>query len=182
MAIVRLINPMGDRRKGGNMSHRRHHFRRRRNPFASANVSGLAVKVAGGLGGGIASAVVPGMLSSSFNSGWTGVLSGLVVAGGGAWLLKRMSPNAGEGWLIGGLLQVAGRASSLLIGKNLVSFSLSGYGPLTFPLPTPGYTPGGAAMIPASAAVAKTATRGVSVINPGGGANATTAKYSKFAA
>ena len=140
------------------MSHtRRHHSsRRHRNPFSTGGVGPLAVKIAGGLGGGIAAATVPGMLSSSFSTGWTGVAGGAVVALGGAWLLRRMSPNAGEGWLIGGLLQTAGRVAQLLIGRNLVSFSLSGYGPLQFPVPTPAYRLNAGAsvvpMVPGSAA------------------------------
>lgn len=166
--------------------HRRHHHRRHRNPFASANMTGTVVKVAGGLAGGIAAGTLPNMVAPSFASGWTGVASAAVVAVGGSILLKRMSLNASEGWLIGGLLQTAGRVAQLLIGKNLVSFSLSGYGPLTFPLPTPAYGGGGAAaMIPAGAAVAKTGPGNVTSMaayTRSAAGSRTSAKYNKFAA
>ncbi len=160
------------------MAHRHHHRRRHRNPFASASMTGVGVKVAGGLAGGIASGVVPNMVAPCFASGWSGVLFAGGIALGGAWLTKRLSGNLSEGWLIGGLLQTAGRVAQLLIGKNLVSFSLSGYGPLSFPIPTPGYS-SGAAMIPAGAAVAKAPSQ-LSVVKNGG--SVTSGKYSKFAA
>ncbi len=145
------------------MSHRRHgHRRRHRNPFSAGGVGPLAVKVAGGLGGGIAAAGVPPMLSTSFSTGWPGVGSGLVVALGGAWLLKRMSQNASEGWLIGGLLQTAGRLTQLLIGRNVVSFSLGHYGPLQFGVPSPAYR-AGAGALPPTATVASVPAGGSSV-------------------
>lgn len=142
------------------MAKRRYTSRRRRNPFGAGGMNIVAVKVAGGLVGGIAAATVPNMLGASFGSGWGGVAAALVVAFGGAWLSRSSSANFSEGVLIGGTLQAAGRISQIVLKKNLVSFSLSGYGPMQFPVPTPayqipGFTGGGPAtpVVQSSAAV-----------------------------
>lgn len=135
--LVRLVNPSGT--GGEKMAHKKHHYKRyRRNPFGVGSMSKLAVKVAGGLAGGIGAAAIPNMVSPSLASGWAGVLGALAIAFGGSMLLKS-SPDFSEGVLIGGTLQAAGRVSALLLGKNVVSFSLSGYGPLPFTIPTPAY-------------------------------------------
>lgn len=159
--IVRLVNPAsfsnshrGGGEKGGNMS-RRHHrsSRRRRNPFGVGSMNQLAIKVSGGLAGGIAAAAIPNMVMPSLATGWPGVAAALAIAFGGSMLFKS-SKDFSEGVLIGGTLQAAGRVSSILLGKNVVSFSLGGYGPMQFPLPTPGYnmqSPQLAATVPASA-------------------------------
>lgn len=146
--------------------HKKHYKRYRRNPFGVGSVNKLAVKVAGGLAGGIAAATVPNMVSPSLGSGWGGVLFALGIAFGGSMLLKS-SPDFSEGVLLGGTLQAAGRVTQLLMGKNVASFSLSGYGPLSFPLPTPAYGSGFAlksggqqiATIPASSGQAKPVSR-----------------------
>jgi hypothetical protein len=144
--IVRLVNPTYDARRrraarnqnggeGGfpNMAHRR------RNPFAAGSINALAVKVAGGIGGLVAASSVPSMVAPSLSTGWGGVgLAGLV-AFMGAWLLNKMSPNAGEGFLIGGSVQAVSRAITILTGRTLVTASLGQYGPLNFTIPTPAY-------------------------------------------
>jgi hypothetical protein len=112
--------------------------RYRRNPFGVSSINQLAIKVAGGVAGGVAAATIPNMVSPSLGSGWGGVGMALAIAFGGSYVLKS-SATFSEGVLIGGVLQAVGRATQILMGKNLVSFSLSGYGPLTFPTPTPGY-------------------------------------------
>lgn len=121
------------------MSHRRHHFRRYHNPFGTGALAPLATKVAGGVVGGIGAAVLPNMVSPGFAVGWAGVAAALIVAFGGSYLLRGMSANFSEGVLIGGTLQAVGRVAQLTIGKNIVNFSLSGYGPMAFPVPTPAY-------------------------------------------
>lgn len=133
------------------MAHRKHHYRpRHHNPFTTGGIAPLATKVAGGLAGGIGAAVIPNMLGS-MGSGWAGVIAALAVAFGGSWLTRGMSANLSEGILIGGTLQAAGRVAQLTIGKNIVSFSLSGYDRLNFPIPTPSYIPGGGvAQLPAA--------------------------------
>ena len=144
------------------MAHR-HHYRRRHNPFSAGGIAPLATKVAGGLLGGVGAAVIPNMLGSTMGSGWAGVIAALVVAFGGSYLTKGMSANLSEGVLIGGTLQAAGRIAQLTLGKNLVSFSLSGYGPMVFPVPTPGYQVGGGsvpARIPAGSTVTSPARSG----------------------
>jgi hypothetical protein len=138
------------------MAHHKHHYPRHRNPFGSGSLNRLAVKVAGGLAGGIGAAVIPSAVMPSMATGWAGVGAALVIAFGGSWLLAKMSVDFSEGVLIGGTLQAAGRISSIVLGKNLVNFSLSGYAPMSFPVPTPAYnvsqrTP----QIPASASAAK---------------------------
>lgn len=133
--------------------------RRRRNPFAGGSINMLATKVAGGLAGGIAAATIPNIVSPSLSVGWGGVGLAGVIAFGGSYATRGMSQNLSEGWLIGGLLQTAGRIAQLLVGKNLVSFSLKGYGPMNFPVPTPAYNlrsgPGVTPMTPASASASK---------------------------
>jgi len=150
--IVRLVNPTYDARRrrvarenhGGEggffMAHHRHHYQPRlKNPFAAGSINQLAVKVAGALGGAIAASAVPNMVSPSLSTGWAGVGMALVVAFGGAWLLKGMSQNLSEGVLIGGSVQAVSRAITIVTGKTLLTASLGQYGPLNFTIPTPAY-------------------------------------------
>jgi hypothetical protein len=120
------------------MAHHKHHYRRR-NPFAAGDMNKLAVKVAGALGGAVAAATVPSMVSPSLNTGWGGVGLALAVAFGGAFLLKRMSNDLAEGVLIGGSVQAVSRAITIVTGKTLLTASLGQYGPLNFTIPTPAY-------------------------------------------
>lgn len=121
------------------MAHKHHHHYRHRNPFAAGSLNALAVKVAGGIGGLVAAASVPSMLSPSLSTGWAGVGMAAAVAFGGAWLLNKMSANAGEGFLIGGSVQAVSRAIAIVTGKTLVTASMGQYGPLNFTIPTPAY-------------------------------------------
>jgi hypothetical protein len=152
--IVRLVNPTYDARRrravfsrnqnggeGGFFMAKHHHYHRRRNPFAAGSMSSLAVKVAGGIGGLVAASSVPAMVSPSLSTGWGGVGMAAGVAFVGAWLLNKMSANAGEGFLIGGSVQAVSRAISILTGRTLVTASLGQYGPLNFTIPTPAYQP-----------------------------------------
>jgi len=123
------------------MAHRKHHsLHRRHNPFASGDINKLAVKVAGALGGAIGAATIPNMAGSTLSSGWAGVAAALVVAFGGAWLLKGMSADLSEGVLIGGSVQAVSRAITVVTGKTLLTASLGQYGPLNFTIPTPAYS------------------------------------------
>jgi hypothetical protein len=157
--LVRLINPSYGQ-KGGHVAHHKHHsHRRHRNPFGAGSLNVLAVKVAGGLAGGVAAAVIPNAIAPQFAQGWPGVGAALVIAFGGSWLLSKMSAGFAEGVLIGGTLQAAGRISMIVLKKNLVSFSLGNYGPMAFPVPTPAYNVGARTpQIPASASAAKPMT------------------------
>jgi len=114
-----------------------HH--RKRNPFAAGSINQLAVKVAGALGGAVAASAIPAAVSPSLNTGWAGVGMALVVAFGGAWLLKGMSQNLAEGVLIGGSVQAVSRGITMVTGKTLLTASMGQYGPLNFPIPTPAY-------------------------------------------
>jgi hypothetical protein len=137
------------------MAHRHHHHHhgfRRRNPFGAGNMNKLAIKVGGGLVGGIAAATIPNMVMPSLATGWGGVAAALAIAFGGSFVF-RSSVDFSEGILIGGTLQAAGRISQLLIKKNLVSFSLSGYGPMFFPVPTPAWNQMAASVPSGSASV-----------------------------
>lgn len=155
------------------MAHKHSYRRRKMNPFTTGGIAPLATKVMGGLAGGIGAAIIPNMLGTSLGSGWGGVIAALVIAFGGAFLTKGMSPNFSEGVFIGGALQAAGRIAQLTIGKNIVSFSLSGYGPMQFPIPTPGYNMGGGAApvqarIPAGSAVTSAPKSGMSGVKTRG--------------
>ncbi len=112
---------------------------RKRNPFAAGNINQLAVKVAGALAGAVGASAIPAALSPSMNAGWAGVGLALVVAFGGAYLLKGMSQNLSEGILIGGSVQAVSRAITIVTGKTLLTASLGQYGPLNFTIPTPAY-------------------------------------------
>jgi hypothetical protein len=174
--IVRLVNPTYDARRrrtgtkqnGGEggfpfMAHHKHHYHhRRRNPFAAGSINQLAVKVAGALGGAIAASSVPSMISPGLSTGWAGVGMALVVAFGGAWLLKGMSMNLSEGVLIGGSVQAVSRAVTIVTGKTLLTASLGQYGPLNFTIPTPAYSPSA----PAIAASASKTTGGKAAATP----------------
>ena len=116
------------------MAHHRH-----RNPFAAGSINALAVKVAGGIGGLVASSAVPSMISPSLSTGWAGVGMAFGVAFLGSWLLNKMSSNASEGFLIGGSVQAVSRAITIVTGRTLVSASMGQYGPLNFTIPTPAY-------------------------------------------
>lgn len=116
------------------MAHRRH-----RNPFAAGSINKLAVKVAGALGGAVAASSVPAALSPSLNTGWGGVGMALVVAFGGAYLLKHMSEDLAEGVLIGGSVQAVSRGITIVTGKTLLTASMGQYAPLNFTIPTPAY-------------------------------------------
>jgi len=122
------------------MARHHYHHRRHHNPFAAGSINKLAVKVAGGLAGVVGAATLPGMLSPSMQSGWTGVGLALIVAFGGAYLLKGMSPDLAEGVLVGGSVQAASRAIGIVTGKTLLTASLGQYGPLNFTIPVPAYS------------------------------------------
>lgn len=113
---------------------------RHRNPFAAGSLNKLAVKVAGALGGAIGAATIPAALSPSLNTGWGGVGMALVVAFGGAYLLHKMSPDLGEGILIGGSVQAVSRAITIVTGKTLLTAGMGQYAPLNFTIPTPAYS------------------------------------------
>lgn len=119
---------------------RHHHHRRRRNPFAAGSINKLAVKVAGALGGAVGAATLPGMVSPGMNAGWTGVALALLVAFGGSYMTRGMSIDLSEGILIGGSLQAASRAITIVTGKTMLTASLGQYGPLNFTIPTPAYS------------------------------------------
>lgn len=121
------------------MAKHHHHHRRHGNPFASGSINKLAIKVAGALGGAVAAASVPGMISPSMNTGWTGVGLALLVAFGGAYFLRHMSADLAEGVLVGGATQAASRAITIVTGKTMLTASLGQYGPLNFTIPTPAY-------------------------------------------
>jgi len=109
---VRLVNPTYDVRRrrvaqnpggeGGFYMTKTRYVYRRSNPFSSGSINQLAMKVTGAIGGLVAASAVPAAIVPSMSSGWAGFGAALVVAFGGAWVLGKMSPNAAEGFLIGG--------------------------------------------------------------------------------
>src|SRR4029077_6562577 len=109
--------------------------------FGSVGINVLAVKVSGALAVVVGASAIPNIVSPTLSTGWAGVGMALVVAFGGAWLLKGMSVNLSEGVLIGGSLQAASRAITIVTGKTLLTASLGQYGPLNFTIPVPAYSP-----------------------------------------
>jgi hypothetical protein len=120
------------------MAHHKKGFHpfRHHNPFGAGDMNKLAVKVAGAVGGALAAGTLPGMVTPSFSTGWAGVFAALVVAFGGAFLIKGMSADLAEGVLIGGSVNAVSRAVNVATGKSL---TLGQYGPLNFTIPTPAY-------------------------------------------
>ena len=158
--------------------HKHHHHHRRRNPFAPGGINTLAVKVAGGLVGGIAATMIPNMVGS-LGTGWGGVVAALAIAFGGSYITRGISGNFSEGVLIGGTLQAAGRVSQLLLKKTVVQFSpLGAYGPMSFPVPTPAYSLSAGMTPPSVPASASKATKMVAAPATMGKYNP---RYSKWA-
>jgi hypothetical protein len=153
--------------------HKSHGFRRRKNPFAAGSVNQLAVKVAGAIGGAIAAGTLPSMLSSSMGTGWPGVGLALVVAFGGAYLVKGMSPNLAEGVLIGGSVNAVSRAITIFTGKS--PFSMGQYAPLNFTIPTPAYSQAAPAI-----AASASKTSGAKTALPAAAMSGRTRQYSKW--
>lgn len=166
------------------MAHHRHHHtaHRRRNPFSAGSVNQLAVKVAGALGGAIGAATIPSMVSPSLNTGWGGVGMALVIAFGGAWLLKNMSQNLAEGVLIGGSVQAVSRAITIVTGKTLLTAGLGQYGPLNFTIPTPAYSPGAGGSPAIAASASKTSSGSKVATMPAAAMSGRPRVYSKWAA
>jgi hypothetical protein len=136
------------------MKHKGYH--RRRNP----EYMNLGVKVAGALGGAVLAGTVPAMINATYDAGWTGVLLAAAVTYAVAWGARKVSPNLGEGALLGGGVQVGARIIKIITGKSVLSVSaLRGYGPFSSPVPFPGYNTNPPAQIPA----------GSGVTAPGGG-------------
>jgi len=116
---------------------RRHHRRRRHNPHRRINLhyrrrrhNPLALPgreiipiVGWAIVGGIATRALPESFLSSSNTGFMGyIYNGAVAFLGSMALGKFAGPNAGKGWLIGGLVQTVGRIVSDFWGKTLVTF------------------------------------------------------------
>lgn len=128
-------NPAHARRRRHNpvrlhASGRRYH--RRRNPMSLAIAPrDLLPTVAGAIGGGVISTVVPQTLAPSYDSGFVGAgLSAAVAIGGSMAVEKFLGKNVGLGFLLGGLTAAGGKLIAVLLGKQLVTYAspLSGLG------------------------------------------------------
>lgn len=140
MPIVRLVNPRhshGGRAgswrfsavEGGSdsMRHRKYrvvHHRRHRNPINEGVMATAAWAIAGGVG----ASWLPGVVVSSMNTGWTGVLATGVSAVAIGWAGEKfIDKRAGDGLMIGGLVATGGKLIAQLLGKNLVTFGMGQY-------------------------------------------------------
>jgi len=126
---------------------RRHHrtHRRRRNPGGfSGEIRNIGGMLLWGTGGAVASLALPGMVASSFNSGWTGyALNGLTAWVGGMLVGKFAGPLAGAHFLAGGIIATGLRIFNNFFGSSF-PIGLSGMGYYVqnnFPLPTAGTGP-----------------------------------------
>ena len=121
----------------------KHHRRRRRNPGGGGfrgTFSGLGSLVLWGGAGAVASRVLPSMLLSSMDSGFTGYgLNGLTAVVGGMLVGKFAGPDAGQKFTAGGIISMVLRAVTDYFGSNLPG--LSYYIENSFPLPTSGQGP-----------------------------------------
>lgn len=101
-----------------------HRHRRHRNPLDSSTM----VTAAWALAGGVGATWLPGVVVSSMNTGWTGVLATGVSAVALSWAGEKfLGKQAGDGLLIGGLVAAGGKLIAQLLGKQLVSFGMGQY-------------------------------------------------------
>jgi hypothetical protein len=135
----RRHNPFGF----GGGHHKRHHRRRRHNPMGF-NVRSIGTQLLWGTAGGVAALTVPGLVASSYNSGWTGYLLNGATAWAGSLLVGKMAgPQAGQDFFVGGLVATGLRIFNNFFGSTL-PVGLSGMGfylQNNFPLPTTGQGP-----------------------------------------
>lgn len=180
MPTIRLINPLSRRRHaakrrtrrradriagyaglGGNVSKRRVHHRRRRNPMFGSHrrrhrrnpiismpAGDLLEMTAYGLAGFIGARAIPQALLGASNAGIMGYGANGVATVALSWLLGKVSPKAGSGALIGGSIATVARILSDMLGQQAfggalgdLQYDLGFYINNTFPVPTTGQGP-----------------------------------------
>lgn len=136
---ARRHNPFGF---GGRVRH--HRRRRRHNPIGGMGFRDLGGQLLWGTAGGVASLTVPGLVASSYNSGFTGYLLNGATAWVGSMLISKMAgPKAGSDFFVGGLVATGLRifnnyfGSSFPVGLGGMGFYVQN----SFPLPTAGTGP-----------------------------------------
>lgn len=136
---ARRHNPFGF---GGRVRHRRRS--RRHNPIGGMNFRDLGGQLLWGTAGGVATLTVPGLVASSYNSGFTGYLLNGATAWVGSMLISKMAgPKAGSDFFVGGLVATGLRifnnyfGSTFPVGLGGMGFYLQN----SFPLPTAGSGP-----------------------------------------
>lgn len=126
----------------GRHQKRRSH-RRRSNPMGF-NVRDIGTQLLWGTAGGVAALSVPGLVASSYNTGWTGYLLNGASAWAGSMLVGKVAgPKAGQDFFVGGLVATGLRIFNNFFGSSF-PVGLSGLGfyiPNNFPLPTTGSGP-----------------------------------------
>jgi hypothetical protein len=110
-AVSRILNSSASRffgERGGQSTMAKHRHRKaRRNP---ANMKEVVPLVAGVIGGGLATRILPQTLLGGSNTGIMGYAANAAVAVVGAWATGKVNKTAGMGFLGGGLAALALRA------------------------------------------------------------------------
>lgn len=188
----RRHNPFGF---GGHVRRQRRFHRRRRNPLGGFSVRDLGGQLLWGTAGGVASLTLPGLVASTYNTGFTGYLLNGAAAWLGSMVIGKMAgPKAGSDFFVGGIVATGLRifnnyfGSSFPVGLNGMGFYLQN----SFPLPTAGsgqflLNPGYEASVPMASVAAQGALPAAAVAAAGAGAATVSSsdepsRWSKWAA
>jgi hypothetical protein len=126
--------------------------RRRRNPILGMSTSDMLNLAGGAVVGGIVTRWAPQTFLSASNQGLMGYAANGATAVIGGWLVSKLSPRWGQGFVIGGLAALAMRVVTDYFGPQVsaltgggvsgdLDFDLGFYLQNSFPLPTTGTGP-----------------------------------------
>jgi hypothetical protein len=117
-----VARPVRRRRRHHAMSYNPMRRRRRHNPlgFTTREVFSTALWA---IAGGVGTRAIPQLFLKDSNTGFMGYIANGVTAGALGWIGDRwISPTAGKGIFLGGMVMLGGRIIADLFGKTLVSF------------------------------------------------------------
>jgi hypothetical protein len=111
--------------------HHKHHYRRRRRNPLGVSGDDVTLAVTGTIGG-VAALALPAMFLSSMNTGLVGYALNVASAIALKIAADMVSPKAGSGMLVGGLVGTGIR----IVRDNLPSIPMGAYWPSYFSVPT----------------------------------------------
>ena len=102
--------------------------RRRRNPAMLGDLKSLVVRAGSAIAGGMTTRFLPQALLRESNTGLVGYAANLLTAAVGGSLVARFSKSkdAGDMFLVGGIVMVVGRAVEEYFGRKVVEFAQVG--------------------------------------------------------
>lgn len=115
------------RNRAANPMMRRYSRRRRRNP-ALGDLKSLVVRASSAIAGGVTTRLLPQAILKESNRGVVGYGANLLVAAVGGSLVARFtkSKDAGDMFLVGGVVMIVGRAIEEFAGQKVVEFASAG--------------------------------------------------------